>query len=150
MERNWKMKMWTSGRSNNAHTQRTPPQYRVTLHRASILWRHFSLGESSWRDLQDLRTFALLHRSAFKIRLNVIKQFRIFAVLFSKRLLIFLPFVSKIHQFDVFRNFSNLYGKDQNFIDSKISWDFATNIFAIFRKWFSKVRKMLESVITRS
>ena len=45
MERNWKMKMWTSGPSNNVHTQRTPLQYRVTLHRATRTTRVKALDE---------------------------------------------------------------------------------------------------------
>ena len=45
--------------------------------------------ESSWRDLQDSHTFAplesnSLHRSEFKIQLNFVTHFRMFAVLFSK------------------------------------------------------------------
>ena len=34
MERNWKMKIWTSERSNNVHTQRNPLEQRATLHHA--------------------------------------------------------------------------------------------------------------------
>ena len=44
---------------------------------------------------------------------------------------------------DLFRNFSNLYEKDQNiYIDSEIFWNFATNIFEIFIKMiFEKLEK---------
>ena len=74
-----------------------------------------------------------------KIRLNFVKHFRIFAVLFSKLCLFFAilvrnsPILMKL-----FLKFSILYGKYQNLLDTQVSWDFATNIFEIFRKWFSK------------
>ena len=60
----------------------------------------------------------------------------------------------------IFPNFSNVYEKDQNLIDSRIFWDFATNIFEIFGKCSSKryyqkeIRIKLEvrnkSLLTRS
>ena len=37
-----------------------------------------------------------------------------------------------------FGNFCNSYGKDQHLLHSQVLWDFATNIFEMFRKWFSK------------
>ena len=95
MGKDWKMKIWTTDRSNNVYTQRTPLQYRATLHRttritlASLLfgryacllcflrplisrrgllatsWRRSFGLESSWRDLQDLHAFAPLRPQYF-------------------------------------------------------------------------------------
>ena len=106
--------------------------------------------ESSWRDLQDLHTSAPLRPQNFsenasnrfamsKIQLNFVKHFRIFQASFSK-FRSFFAILSKISQnlTKKFRNFSKFAGKDQNLLDSQISWDFAPKIVEIFREWLSK------------
>ena len=60
------------------------------------------------------------HRSAFKIRLNGVKHFRNFAVVLAKLCLFFAILVQNSAMLmDFFRNFSNLYGKDPNPLDSQ-------------------------------
>ena len=83
------------------------------------------------------------HRSAFKnsFRLNFVRHFRIFALICSIHyVLFFRNMVQNSPAFSIlmfFQRFSNLYRKEQNLLDSQVSWAFATNIFEIFITWFS-------------
>ena len=69
-----------------------------------------------------------------KIQPNFVKHFRIFIVSFSKFHSFFAIFVqiSPILK-NFFRNFRKFYGKDQNLLDSQVSWDFAPKIVDFFR-----------------
>ena len=88
-----------------------------------------------------------------KNRLNFVKHFRnffqnIFAILqmYYQNVAIACNYGPKFTNL-IFRNFSNLYGKDQHLLDSsQFSWDFATNIFENSENDFRKVRKKLETI----
>ena len=90
---------------------------------------------------RSYQTAAPRHRSAFKKSAKFRQTFshffqNIFAILqiYYQNVAIACNYGPKFTNL-IFRNFSNLYGKDQNPLDSsQISWDFATNIFENFRR----------------
>ena len=96
------------------------------------MYTYASLGEKNRIENEIMKMYTLLHRSAFKNSAKFRQTFSHFRKFTLKILFIFCNYVPKFTNVDVFRNVSNLYGKDQNLLDfSQISWDFATNIFEI-------------------
>ena len=64
---------------------------------------------------------------------------------FAKIVLVFskcwLFFATLVQNSPMFFGISAICTEKIKILDSQTPWDFATNIFEIFRKWFSKVRK---------
>ena len=96
------MKIWTTDRSNNVHTQRTSLQYRATLHRttritlASLLFGRYACH---WKALDEIyKVCMLLYRSDLNISANVHRFFGVFEVrnatefVFSNLVVIFADF----------------------------------------------------------
>ena len=76
------------------------------------------------------------------IQLNFVKHLRIFPISSSKISRILWNFCAKSPIWKKqFRNLNIFCGKDQHLLEYQISWDFATKIVNIFRKWFSKSNK---------
>ena len=113
----------------------------------SRLYRNESLQVNTrWKALDEIYKiyklfliYKLLHRSAFKNSAKFRQTFSHFYNFVFEISLIFRNFCPNLTNVDeFFRNFSKSAGKDQNLLDSQISWDFAPKIVEFFRERLSK------------